>query len=49
MSALTIAFTAGLAYKFSFLIEELEAHLSDNDECILPHLLMAEYAKNLQH
>jgi hypothetical protein len=45
MSALTISFTAGLAYNFPALLPCLKEHLNDNFSDILPHILIADYCR----
>jgi hypothetical protein len=45
MSALTTAFTCGLAFRFRELVPVFTEHLTDNGGRVLPHLLIADYAK----
>lgn len=47
MSALTVSFSAGLAYKFEPLLKVFEEHLDDNSGEILPHLLIAGFCRKI--
>lgn len=45
MSALTVSFSAGIAFIFPQFLKVLEEHLSDNNQEVLPHLLISDYCR----